>query len=219
MNDSDENTVLNRARFLKLWERNLIAGAANHADRVYQQLINAYNEPQRVYHNLQHINHCLTTFDKVRHLPQSTDSIELAIWFHDVVYQPGSSDNEQLSAKLYCTAADGQHKPEMVKRVNRLIMATLHNAEDIEDPDCKLMVDIDLSSFALPWEEFLDDSKNLRRESGIVSDQDYYQKQYQFQQGLLTKEHFFLTDYFIEHGEKNAHRNLQKFFHIIEKHI
>lgn len=219
MTDSDAKTALNQARFHKLWERNLIAGAVNNAEQVYQQLIDAYNEPQRVYHNLQHIGHCLTAFDKVRHLPESADSLELAIWFHDAVYQPGASNNELMSAKLYCARAEGMHKPDMIERVNRLIMATLHSSVDIDDLDSKFMVDIDLFSFALPWDKFLSDSENLRRESGIVSDQEYYQKQFQFQQGLLQKEHFFLTDYFIEHGEENARSNLQQFFRIIEKHI
>lgn len=32
---------------------------------------------------------------------KNTDIVELAIWFHDVIYDPKRKDNEKLSAELF----------------------------------------------------------------------------------------------------------------------
>lgn len=59
-------------------------------------------------------------------------------------------------------------------RVDRLIMATLHNGDPLIDADAAYMVDIDLSSFGLSWAEFMRDSENLRRENSSLSGTEYY---------------------------------------------
>jgi hypothetical protein len=63
-----------------------------------EQLLCAWDEPQRHYHTLQHLAECLTMFDTLRaHAGQPAD-IELALWFHDAIYDVQGHDNEARSA-------------------------------------------------------------------------------------------------------------------------
>ena len=66
-----------------------------------EELTAAYSAPNRHYHNLAHIQDCLDQLARVDGLSASERAIlEAAIWWHDVVYDPARSDNEELSAQL-----------------------------------------------------------------------------------------------------------------------
>jgi len=198
-------------RFQALWRRCLIDGARDDSAAVHQRLLDGYREPQRYYHTLDHIEHCLAMFDDCRSLVDHPDALELAIWFHDVIYEPGKPDNEARSARLYLQFSDGVHAAATRGLVDRLIMATLHHGCALKDADAAYMVDIDLSSFGLPWKEFLRDSENLRREAGHLDDAEFHDKARGFHQSLLARERFYYSDYFAERLETRAHRNIERY--------
>ena len=52
-------------------------------------------------HTLQHISECLSHFEQVQDLLEDARAVELALWFHDAVYNPKASDNEACSATLF----------------------------------------------------------------------------------------------------------------------
>jgi len=205
----DEISGLNR--FQSLWRRCLVEGAADASAAIHQRLVNGYNEPQRRYHTLAHIDHCLSMFDQCKSLATNPDALEIAIWFHDAIFEPGKSDNEARSKKLYEELSAGVQADEFRALVGRLIMATLHNERSLDDNDAGFMVDIDLSSFGLPWEDFLRDSQHLREESTQLSDADYYRKQGEFRACLLARPRFYQTDFFSQRYEQQAHDNLKKY--------
>lgn len=199
-------------RFQLLWRQCLLDQSADNSAAIHQQLITSYNEPQRVYHTLNHVEHCLTHFDKIRVYLQNPQAVELAIWFHDVIYKPGAADNEQLSADFFMETTLNLFEDSFRNTVYQHIMATVHCGTDIDNSDTKYMVDIDLSSFALPWPEFLRDSNKVREEMGSLSDEVYYRKQSAFQSNLLDQPRFFKSDYFYENYEEQARRNLTAYF-------
>ena len=71
----------------------------------------AFAEPQRHYHNQQHIAECLTQFDAARNIARRPEAIEFAIWFHDAVYDPKAGDNEEKSAALAKKCVEGAQLP------------------------------------------------------------------------------------------------------------
>lgn len=59
-----------------------------------------YSDPKRHYHNWQHIIECLELFDQHQHEFMHPIAAEVAIWFHDFVYETENSadENEEKSA-------------------------------------------------------------------------------------------------------------------------
>lgn len=213
-------TVMNRRacdynRFQLLWSRCLVDSAIDESAIIHQQLMDSYNEPQRYYHTLDHIEHCLSLFDKISSKLQSPHALELAIWFHDVVYQPGATNNEQLSADQFMQTTKKRFDDSLRNTVYQHIMATLHLHSEMNHADTKYMVDIDLSSFGLPWPEFIHDSENLRREMAHLSNEDYCRKQSAFQQALMDRPRFFRSDYFYQNYESQARQNLSDYYESI----
>jgi predicted metal-dependent HD superfamily phosphohydrolase len=200
------------SRFQSLWRRNLLPGASDDSAAIYQRLLAGYQEEHRHYHSLRHIEHCLGIFEQCKSLLQNADAVELAIWFHDVILESGRRDNEARSAQLYLELSAGVQREEMRRLVERLIMATLHDGASLDDADSIYMVDIDLSSFGLPWPEFLRDSLDLRAENPHLCDADFHLNQTGFQRELLARPRFYLSDFFFERLEKQARANLARYF-------
>lgn len=204
-------------RFQSLWQRCLRDGATDDSTAIHQQLVKGYGEPQRHYHTLAHIAHCLTQFDHCKSLARNPDALEIAVWFHDVIFEPGRHDNEALSARLYQDLSAGNHDNEMRQLIDRLIMATLHDGSSLGDADASYMVDIDLSSFGLDWDAFLLDSQNLREENPHLSDTDYYRKLQKFHSSLLARPRFFLSDFFYQRYEQQARDNVSRYLEQVRK--
>lgn len=209
------------AKFRTHWQACLRQNAEDHSAEVYAELVSAYREPQRVYHSLEHIEKCLMLLDQVKQLTENADALALAIWFHDAIYVPGASDNEKLSAEWFLVKTENQFDDKLRHRVYDHIMATLHcgSVSNDSDSDSDFMVDIDLSSFGMPWPVFLADSKQVRAERPDLDDAEFYRGQACFQKALLERPRFFQSDYFYQHYEAQARKNLEKIMALIEEKI
>lgn len=203
-------------RFAALWQRNLLDGARDDGHAIYRRLVDGYSEPHRHYHTLAHIEQCLQLFDRCSAQVGDADALEFALWFHDVILEPGNSDNEARSAELYLELSDGVQREHLREAVHGMIMATLHNGSSLDHDDAIYMVDIDLSSFGLPWDEFLRDSVNLRAESSRLGDEEYYLNQTAFQRSLLARPRFYLSDFFYQRFEQQARANLERYFDYLQ---
>ena len=65
------------------------------------EILKNYDEQHRFYHNLYHLIDMLTNAKKLG--IELTDSLVLAIVFHDIIYDPKRKDNEERSADLFYT--------------------------------------------------------------------------------------------------------------------
>jgi predicted metal-dependent HD superfamily phosphohydrolase len=110
-----------------------------------QQLLTAYQEPQRKYHTLQHLAECLALIQEYLDQAEHPAEVEIALWFHDAVYDVKANDNEQKSADWATRSlAEASVAKERIDRVAQLIMATRH-AVLPQGRDQQLLVDIDLA--------------------------------------------------------------------------
>jgi len=121
------------------------------------------------YHNLAHIEDCLEKFARFQSLADDPRAVELAIWFHDIVYDPRAKDNEERSADEAAVFLQGT---EFVDSVRILILATEHN-EESGSRDARLLCDIDLSILGSERELYQTYSKAIREEYAWVSDEEY----------------------------------------------
>jgi predicted metal-dependent HD superfamily phosphohydrolase len=67
---------------------------------VLDELLQAYSEPNRKYHTIEHIGSLLRQLEDHGHAVVDRDAVVLAMLFHDVVYDPLRHDNEERSAAL-----------------------------------------------------------------------------------------------------------------------
>ena len=141
-------------------------GAAGDGEVLRHDLITAWNEPQRKYHTEQHLCECLALFEEFQHLAANPHEVELAIWFHDAVYDVKAKDNELKSAEWARAALEGAGvSKEKSQRVYELIMATEHSAMDtLDTPDKRLLVDIDLAILGSSPKRFAEYDRQVRAE-------------------------------------------------------
>ncbi|MDX1488907.1 MAG: hypothetical protein R3268_11940 [Acidiferrobacterales bacterium] len=201
------NQNMTEDRFAALWSRCLVESADREALPVYQELVRRYSEAHRHYHTPEHIDHCLRQLDLAAGLMDDADAVEMGLWFHDVIYDPRASDNERKSAELFTQVVDQDVPAAFRRSVYDLIMVTVH-PEQPKSRDEQFMVDIDLSSFGLPWETFQRHSEAVRKEYAHLSDQRFYPNQIAFLRSLLARPAFFLTDFFRARYEKTARENI-----------
>ena len=195
-------------RFAALWRRRVSSPPSPDGATVYAALCRLYEAPERRFHNLDHIRDCLRRFDEVAPLLQDRDAVELALWFHDAVYDVGATTNERRSAELFLALSAGA-RFVFRHHVCGLIMATRH-ARRIHGNDRTFMVDIDLSGFGAPWEEFMRNGARLREEAANQTDDQYRAGQVVFLGRLQLRPQFFFTDYFRDRCEAQARENLTR---------
>ena len=207
--------MMDRSRFTRLWRRCLKNGLSSDADEVFDQIAALYAEPHRRYHTERHIDHCLAQFDLAVQLIEDADAVEMALWFHDAIYQIPSFDNELRSAEMFVDLTRGRVTESFAENVYEMILITIHQ-EPAMRPDDKFVVDIDLSSFGSPWEEFKRDSDAVRAEYVHLGDQEFYESHMKFMRSLLARPHFFATEFFRARYEKSARDNLQRLIRELE---
>jgi predicted metal-dependent HD superfamily phosphohydrolase len=196
----------NPERWAKLWRD---VGAKDDGLTVYQELVSRYSEPHRHYHNLQHIAECFGEFDAAPDLVQQTLGVELAIWFHDAIYDTHTLDNEQKSAQLAKRRiSEAQGSEELSKAVVTLVMATKTHDPSLH-PDAPLLVDVDLSILGQPGERFWEYEAQIRREYDWVPDRIFAAKRAEILEQFLARERIYSTKQFFDQYEKQARVNLQ----------
>ena len=198
------------ALFDRSWQRCWQALGAQPSPKLKQQLLTAWAETQRHYHNQQHLAECLNHFEDAQALAQHSGEVEIALWFHDAIYELKAKDNELRSADWAVQAlADCGVSEAACQRVHALIMATCH-ATVPEDADAQLLVDIDLAILGAAPERFAEYDRHVRAEYAWVPALIYGFKRKQVLQGFLQREHIYSTPHFAQKLEQQARENLRK---------
>ena len=133
-------------------------------------LIAAYAAPNRAYHNLVHIEDCLDRLAGVDGLSApEREILTEAIWWHDAVYDPTRSDNEEHSAQL----AEQHVAPEIRAEVARLIRLTKTHQVEPNDRLGAILISIDLSILAAEPSRYDAYAAAIRKEFSHVPDDAY----------------------------------------------
>ena len=154
--------------FVKLCDKHGVPQV--HSQRVFDDLVKRYSESHRKYHTLDHVELMLSFKHEI--MPVD-DELELAIFFHDVIYDPESRDNERLSADYFLRCFDGFIWGEFASEVERLILATDHRSPRRGTNREDLLIDIDLSIFCTENDVYEVYQKAIREEYGHLSDESY----------------------------------------------
>lgn len=177
---------------------------------VWEALEKAYTEPGRHYHTLQHIRLCLTHEWQVLLLLENPRAVRMAIWFHDIVYDPTRSDNEQRSADLAARYLDEMAEPpEFIARVRELILDTRHKSPPATT-DGRYLVDIDLAILGAPPDEFDAYERAIRLEYAHVDDEAFRRGRAAVLRHFLARPSIYATEFFRSRYEAAARANLER---------
>jgi predicted metal-dependent HD superfamily phosphohydrolase len=195
------------ARWQAVWRE---LGAATVDDLLFHQLVASYSEPHRKYHTVQHLDECLAHLDEVRSEAERAGEVELALWFHDAIYDTLRKDNEKRSAEWARESAlAGGLSNEQANRVYALILVTMHDAL-AAGRDAAVLVDVDLSILGAETARFDEYELQIREEYSWVPGPLYRKSRRQILRGFLERERIYSTEYFLARHETRARENLTR---------
>ena len=177
-------------RFTSVCER--VGVTVERAHSVSGELIKRYYEKHRAYHNLSHIDRMLSWLDASG---GGTDSIELAIWFHDAIYDPSGSHNEAKSVQYFTDHLGSFIGGHVAADVERLIMATDPTQSRSGTDDEDLIIDIDLSILGASPEAYDVYRSAIRSEYSAVPEIDFISGRRAILQSFLSQR-IYATEFF-----------------------
>ena len=140
--------------------------------------------------------------------------VALAIFFHDVVYDPRRADNERESVRVFeeFAASVGLAKRmarKVVGFIERTVTHTLPGGEGEGEGDLELFLDFDLEVLARPNEEYEVYARQIREEYGYYEEDEYRKGRVGVLRGFLERERLYLSEKFYVEKEEAARRNLR----------
>jgi predicted metal-dependent HD superfamily phosphohydrolase len=199
-------TPFDRERWLTLWQA---ASGRGDGGTWFDTLAARYSEPHRYYHTVRHIAECLQSFDSTRHLAVQPVAVELALWFHDAIYDTHAADNEEQSAQfaLQCLGEAGAGR-DLQNAVRDLVLVTKTH-EGSTHPDAPLLVDIDLSILGASKARFFEYEDQIRSEYAWVPEEIFRSKRAEILERFLARKVIFHTRWFSNAYEEQARVNLR----------
>lgn len=176
--------------------------------KVFNKLIVAYSEKHRAYHTIQHLYECLALVDSIRADLNDAHAVTLALWFHDVVYDPQAKDNELKSAELFEQYLAQDLSIDIIQKIKRWIIATQKH-EVTDELDLQFLLDIDLAILAASPERFDEYEQQIQQEYAWVDPDVYSIKRKQVLAHFYQAEPLYQTQYFQKNFEQRAKGNLK----------
>ena len=172
----------------------------------FDKLVEAYSEPHRHYHTLEHVGEVLRVVGRLKGGP----AVVLATWYHDAVYDPKAKDNEAKSAELAeRELTELNLSAEVVKYVSNLVRSTAHfDASGFSGADFDILHDADLAILGAAEQRYARYAADVRKEYGWVPDAEYRTGRRKVLEAFLVRERIYRTEVMFAEGEAAARRNL-----------
>ncbi|MGW0766784.1 HD domain-containing protein [Streptomyces sp. NPDC002676] len=198
-----------RTRFARALEAARAPGDGPDPAPYADNLLTRWQEPQRRYHTLTHLTAVLDHIDTLEKHAADPDAVRLAAWFHDAVYLPDRSENEERSARLAERALPEAGVPEAkTAEVARLVRLTVTHAPAADDRNGQVLCDADLAILASPPTAYAVYTIEVREEYHFVPNDAFREGRSAILRQLLDLPHLFHTPYGQEHWEATARYNL-----------
>ena len=183
---------------------------------LYQKTMQLYASEGRFYHTLKHIQQ---VFETVNFLLEAGNfpitnrdhlSLSLAVWFHDVVYDPQRNDNEAQSALWMGRELGALGIPNpILHRVSDLIMVTRDHVAPADDLPAQILLDADLSILGASPEIYVEYAKAIRQEYSFVPEDAYRSGRQSVLEKFLARPQIYLTSAAYIQFESKARKNLK----------
>ncbi len=173
----------------------------------WKEIEDKYKQPWRFYHNLSHLDNILKEFELVKPAIQEVDVLLFTIFYHDIVYNPLHSNNEQKSARLFRKRIAPTHFSNIAKVMTLIKASKTHQMST--DFDTNLFLDLDLLILGSKRNAYSHYCENIRKEYRMFPDFIYRPRRKKLLLRYLSLDSIYKTPYFIERYEKQARKNLK----------
>lgn len=172
-------------------------------------VLTAYAEPTRRYHDTRHLGEVLARITELRDEGERFDplTVTLAAFFHDAVYD-GERDAEERSATWAEDALSAYLDQAVVAEVARLVRLTETHDPAPDDISGRVLSDADLAILASPAQRYQEYAATVREEYQHLSDEEFRVGRTQVLEGLLEKESLFSTPFARISWEADARANI-----------
>lgn len=179
--------------------------------RLGEVLAHRWAEPHRHYHGPQHLLDVLERLDRLADGGERVSSeVTLAAWFHDVVHDGATPQDEEASAAA-ATELLGRHLPvREVAEVARLVRLTAGHDPEARDHAGQVLCDADLGVLGGPPEDYATYVALVRAEYRHVPEADFREGRAAVLGRLLERPRLFSTATGRALWEEPARRNLRR---------
>lgn len=211
-------------RLSTAWTRLIVGlgGDTLAAEGVWSELDRSYTEDHRAYHTWSHIDHVHQVMEWIlTRVPADRAAIELAVFFHDAVYEtpgpdagpaspttgPSKPGNEAASAALARTACSLIDLPDVLgSNVHDLVLTTTDHRPDSRE--AAVLCDADLAILASEPSTYEVYRRAIRVEYRNVPDDVFRRGRADVLSGLLARDRIYTTSLMHDRAEKVARRNI-----------
>ncbi|MBM9505184.1 HD domain-containing protein [Actinacidiphila acididurans] len=182
-----------------------------------RELLERWAEPQRHYHTMDHLVAVLSRVTELTAYAGDPDTVVLAAWFHDAVYRPDRSENEERSAALAERALDEAGlSGRQIAEVARLVRLTVSHNPASDDRNGEVLCDADLAVLAGDPADYAAYAAAVREEYGFVPDERFRPARADILRRLLDLPTLFRTAYGQDRWEATARRNMTTELELLE---
>ena len=203
---------MNALEIQLIWEElcNRFSLSEHVVESTWSVLANHYQEEGRYYHDFSHISSLLSLSGEFRNNVVNKDVVDLAIFFHDVIYDPKSKTNEEDSAELFKEVLGNYIDSSIVERVVHYIIETKrHDVADCGDTDLQFFMDFDMSILGSSMESYISYCQAIRKEYSFYPDEAYRIGRAAFLRTTINEnKQVFSTKEFRERYEATAKSNI-----------
>jgi predicted metal-dependent HD superfamily phosphohydrolase len=129
----------------------------------YNMILSMWNESHRYYHTQNHLLDLIEQINEKRNqLPQKDyEKLIITALFHDIVYDPTRSDNEEKSAQFLMESVSDKENSDILEIKQMILDTKSHNPETELS---KMFCEMDMSIVEGDFEKLLDWEKGISQE-------------------------------------------------------
>jgi predicted metal-dependent HD superfamily phosphohydrolase len=180
-------------------------------DHFYNQIITEYSAPARHYHNIQHVQNMLICIKELKGFAIDYPVLLLSAWYHDVVYVPLKTNNEEESYSFAKKQLLQLHfSREKIHAIKNLILSTKNHCirQKSDSIDIKILQDSDLQVFSFSRDDYKNYMQQIREEYKMIPEFIFRPKRKKIVNNFLAMHHIYRTPSYRDANEAKARDNL-----------
>lgn len=169
-----------------------------------------YAKNNLTYHNYSHINTMLKLVNSKNTQFLDMRTVELAILYHDAIYEPGATDNEKQSATLMLKEMKEKYSPAQLQKAALIIENTAHH-NDPQSAEEALVFYADLAILGSEWNQYLAYATSVALEwNHYLTHEQYREGRTTFLKSMLKNQVILDPNWATKEEETRARLNMQR---------